>query len=209
MHTSQGSIPFQPRGESKYQGWGVCVLLIHSIAHYIISVRDRQPDRSSIRGTTLHGLPTIQHCQFLPHAADWSGGNAYWNRVYFFNSVACADSIDFLRVWFIDIVSRPYKSEGKPIDLYRYTLTSVDKPGYEHPIAVRLYMAHRHACMRLPARRLLDILDEKIVPSISTDSEMLILCDPKYHKGLYIKSNLPDTIHWVFLIPNTKRHFIE
>ena len=137
----------------------------------------------------------------------------WWERLLkpsiFFNSVACADSIDFLRVWFNDIVSRPYKSEGKPIDLYRCILTSVDKPGYEHPIAVRLYMARRHACMRLSTCRLLDILDEKIVPSISTDSEMLILCDPKRHKGLYIKGNLPDIIHWGFLMPNTKRHFIE
>ena len=41
------------------------------------------------------------------------------------------------------------KVREKPIDLYRCTLTSVDKPGYEHPIAVRLYMARQHACMRL------------------------------------------------------------
>ena len=67
-----------------------------------------------------------------------------------------AHSNDFMSVWFNDSDSMPYNSEGSPMVLYKWALTSVDSPGEQQPTDVRPYMARRHACTRLLTCKLLD-----------------------------------------------------
>ena len=101
----------------------------------------------------------------------------------------------------------PYTSEGNPMVLYKWALTSVDSPGQQQPTDVRPYMARLHACARLLTCKSLDELGENTMPRISIESDFCIVSVPKNQFGSSTKEILLEIMHTVLLAPNVNRYF--